>query len=248
MSVLWVMAQTAWGAERYEDTCHHVNLYAQELVRDKKSLTVEEKNILDGAYKRVSATLRETIKTLSELIKQSTNEVFKSALQGYKKEAEAKLSLVCNEMLNLLETFLIPAAQRTSSYETLICYRTMAGDYHRYLAKHVSESVHKAGAYYEQAYVAAQEHLSVTSGVRLGVANNYSVFCYEVLNDKERACSLSQIALDGGAAEIDTLDSSEYNECMCTLQVLMTNCKLWSVEKEAEKANDRTDMSNIESK
>jgi 14-3-3 protein epsilon len=229
MSVLFVMAQTASGAERYEDACHYMHLYTQELEENKQFLKTEEGNLLNFVYRRASGSLRNVIKTLNQILKDPTNDIFKSALKKHKKEAHTKLTLVCNEILKILEETIIPAFEKQSNVDALIHYRTMAGDYHRYLSETVDGSIPKAGEYYALAYTDAQ-YINPASVVRLGVANNYAVYCYEVLNDKEKACSLSKTAADAAAANVDTLTGTDYKVCMSIIQFLIANFKKWSTE------------------
>jgi 14-3-3 protein epsilon len=229
MSVLYVMAKTACDAERYEDACHYMSLYIHELATKNQSLNTEERSIFDVAYKRVSASLRVVINTLNGILKDPVYSNVKSTFMAHKKEAQRRLSLVCNEILAILEETLIPAAETQNSLHPLICYRTMAGDYHRYLSGLIDESVQKAGVHYAQAYADAQG-LTPTSVVRLGVANNYAVYCYEVLNDKEKACCLSKKASAEAAAEVHTLTDTDYTDCMVHMQILFANFKHWSTD------------------
>jgi hypothetical protein len=105
----------------------------------------------------------------------------------------------------------------------------MAGDYHRYLSDMVDESIQKAGKYYAQAYADA-EKLSPTSFARLGIANNYAVFCHEVLHDKGKARLISKTACIDAAEQVDTLIGTDYNECKCIIQVLAANFDRWSLD------------------
>ena len=64
----------------------------------------------------------------------------------------------------------------------------MKGDYWRYIAEYASGAEHKAAAdgaleAYKDASTAANKELSTTHPIRLGLALNFSVFHYEVMND-----------------------------------------------------------------
>ena len=75
----------------------------------------------------------------------------------------------------------------------------MKGDYFRYNAeytepeseahKKVGEGAHKA---YQAASDVANNKLKTTHPIRLGLALNYSVFFYEVLNEPTKACNLAK--------------------------------------------------------
>ncbi|PNX92158.1 14-3-3-like protein gf14 iota-like, partial [Trifolium pratense] len=65
------------------------------------------------------------------------------------------------------------------------------GDYYRYLAEFKSEQDRKEAAEqslkaYEAASASASTDLPSTHPIRLGLALNFSVFYYEILNSPER--------------------------------------------------------------
>ena len=49
-----------------------------------------------------------------------------------------------------------------------------------------------------------------THPIRLGLALNFSVFYYEILNSPERACHLAKQAFDDAIAELDSLNEDSY--------------------------------------
>jgi len=48
--------------------------------------------------------------------------------------------------------------------------------------------------------------LKTTNPIRLGLALNFSVFYYEVLNEPSKACSLAKQAFDEAIADIEQLE------------------------------------------
>ena len=48
--------------------------------------------------------------------------------------------------------------------------------------------------------------------IRLGLALNFSVFYYEILNSPDRACHLAKQAFDDAIAELDTLSEESYKD------------------------------------
>jgi 14-3-3 protein epsilon len=73
----------------------------------------------------------------------------------------------------------------------------MKGDYFRYIAEYASGDVHtkaSEGALeaYKLASEAATAELETTHPIRLGLALNFSVFHYEVMNDPTKACNLAK--------------------------------------------------------
>lgn len=73
----------------------------------------------------------------------------------------------------------------------------MEGDYHRYLAEFQqgdarTTSSEQALQAYQNATTCTREEMPPTHPIRLGLALNFSVFYYEILNSPERACSLAK--------------------------------------------------------
>jgi 14-3-3 protein epsilon len=107
------------------------------------------------------------------------------------------------------------------------------GDYHRYLAEFSTGEVRKeAGDNSLNAYKAASDiavlELPPTHPIRLGLALNFSVFYYEILNSPDRACQLAKQAFDDAIAEIDTLSEESYKDSTLIMQLLRDNLTLWT--------------------
>ena len=79
------------------------------------------------------------------------------------------------------------------------------GDYHRYLAEFAIGDKRKTSAdksleAYKAATEVAQTDLAPTHPIRLGLALNFSVFYYEILNAPDQACHLAKQAFDDAIA------------------------------------------------
>jgi 14-3-3 protein epsilon len=87
---------------------------------------------------------------------------------------------------------------------TALCvYRK--GDYHRYLAEFAVGDKRKTSAdksleAYKAATEVAASSLAPTHPIRLGLALNFSVFYYEILNSPDQACQLAKQAFDDAIA------------------------------------------------
>lgn len=83
-----------------------------------------------------------------------------------------------------------------SLFVTYICFcLRRKGDYHRYLAEFATGNDRKEAAEnslvaYKAASDIAMIELPPTHPIRLGLALNFSVFYYEILNSPDRACRL----------------------------------------------------------
>ena len=110
----------------------------------------------------------------------------------------------------------------------------MKGDYYRYLAEFLkgkdnSEVIEKAQEAYQKASQAAN-NLKATHPIRLGLALNYSVFYYEIVNSPELACKLAKQAFDSAIAELDSLEEDEYRDSAAIMQLLRDNLTLWTTD------------------
>ena len=118
------------------------------------------------------------------------------------------------------------------------------GDYHRYLAEFALGDKRKISADKSlEAYKAATEvattDLAPTHPIRLGLALNFSVFYYEILNSPDQACHLAKQAFDDAIAgqhspcitlasadmsiELDTLSEESYKDSTLIMQLLRDN-------------------------
>ncbi|XP_042017319.1 14-3-3-like protein GF14 kappa [Salvia splendens] len=225
------MAKLAEQAERYEEMVQ----FMDKLVASAPAteLSVEERNLLSVAYKNVVGSVRAAWRIVSSIEQKEEsrkNDDHVPLVKDYRSKVEAELSQVCAGILNLLSDCLIPSA---ASSESKIFYLKMKGDYHRYLAEFkVGDERKEAADNTMLAYTAAQEialaDLAPTHPIRLGLALNFSVFYYEILNSSEKACSMAKQAFEEAIAELDTLGEESYKDSTLIMQLLRDNLTLWT--------------------
>lgn len=80
----------------------------------------------------------------------------------------------------------------------------------------------------------AQTELTPTHPIRLGLALNFSVFYYEILNSPDRACHLAKQAFDDAIAELDSLSEESYRDSTLIMQLLRDNLTLWTSSDNVE--------------
>merc|ERR1711879_500737 len=148
------------------------------------------------------------------------------------KKIEDKLSTLCKDVLDLLDTHLLP---NSTSEESKVFFNKMKGDYHRYMAEYSTE---EAAAAYKVAEDIAGEHIPTTHPLRLGLALNYSVFLYEIANAPEKACSVAKQAFDNAISELDSLTEESYRDSTLIMQLLRDNLTLWTSDMGNDDGDD----------
>ncbi|KAM6506521.1 hypothetical protein FSOLCH5_013497 [Fusarium solani] len=194
-------------------------------------LSVNERNLLAIAYKNVVDTRRASWRIIYSIEQKESrgNEKYIATICGYRIKIENELEMVCQDVLDLLDRSLIP---NTGSDESKAFYYKMKGDYSRYLAEFASgekrnfaiTSAYKA---YKIAVDIAQTELTATHLLRLGLALNFSVFYYEILNSRDGARYLAKHALDNGIAELDALTEESNSGSILIMHLLYANLTLW---------------------
>lgn len=97
-----------------------------------------------------------------------------------------------------------------------------------------SRSYHSTDFHAQNATDVAQTELTPTHPIRLGLALNFSVFYYEILNSPDRACHLAKQAFDDAIAELDSLSEESYRDSTLIMQLLRDNLTLWTSSDGAE--------------
>ena len=92
--------------------------------------------------------------------------------------------------------------------------------------------------FFQAATTIANAHLPPTHPIRLGLALNFSVFYYEILNSPDRACHLAKQAFDDAIAELDSLSEESYRDSTLIMQLLRDNLTLWTSEFNNEGKNE----------
>ncbi|KVI05536.1 14-3-3 domain-containing protein [Cynara cardunculus var. scolymus] len=216
------LAKLAEQAERYEEMVESMKSVAKLNVE----LTVEERNLLSVGYKNVIGARRASWRIMSSIEQKEEskgNEGNVNLIKGYRKKVEDELSKICSDILDIIDKHLIPSS---GSGEATVFYYKMKGDYYRYLAEFKTDQERKDAA--EQSLKGYEAHLPSTHPIRLGLALNFSVFYYEIMNSPERACHLAKQAFDEAIAELDSLSEESYKDSTLIMQLLRDNLTLWT--------------------
>ncbi|ESW31439.1 hypothetical protein PHAVU_002G238300 [Phaseolus vulgaris] len=223
------VAKLAEQAERYEEMVDAMKNVAKLNVE----LTVEERNLLSVGYKNVVGARRASWRILSSIEQKEEakgNDVSVKRIKEYRQKVESELSNICSDIMTVIDEHLIPSS---TTGEPSVFFYKMKGDYYRYLAEFKSGDERKEAAdhsmkAYQTASTTAEAELPPTHPIRLGLALNFSVFYYEILNSPERACHLAKQAFDEAISELDTLSEESYKDSTLIMQLLRDNLTLWT--------------------
>jgi len=233
------LARLCEQAERYDEMVS----YMKEVANIGGELTVDERNLLSVAYKNVVGTRRASWRIISSIEQKEESkgtDKHVSTIRDYRQKIESELEKVCQDVLDVLDQALIPKAE---SGESKVFYHKMKGDYHRYLAEFAmgdkrKESADQSLESYQAATEVASTELAPTHPIRLGLALNFSVFYYEILNSPDKACQMAKTSFDEAIAELDTLSEESYKDSTLIMQLLRDNLTLWT-SSEAEPSGEQ---------
>lgn len=222
-------AKLAEQAERYDDM---TNLMKQ-VVSNGEKLTTEERNLLSVAFKNVVGARRSSWRIISNIEGKEKDEKKAEMAKEYRSAIEKELVNICNEVIKLLEDSLIANAETS---EAKVFFLKMKGDYYRYLAEVSSnkDETAKSQSAYDEAVQTAMTELSPTNPIRLGLALNFSVFYYEIMNNPSEACKLAKSAFDDAMTEIDSLGEESYKDSTLIMQLLRDNLTLWTESQDQD--------------
>ena len=232
---LIIMARMAEQCERYEEMIEFVRHFISKI---SSELSEDERNILSVAFKNTVGNRRTAWRVLNSIEQKEArrgNEENKSRAAAYKEKVEAELRSYCREVLRVIDNDLIP---KSSSNESKVFLVKMKGDYYRYICEfaqgqYKDESSKNAQECYKEALTIAEAELDSTHPTRIGLALNFSVFNYEILNQHADAIKIAQKAFDEGIQNLENLtDENAYKESTMILQLIRDNISLWTSETE----------------
>ena len=165
--------------------------------------------------------------------KKKENSNFLPYIQEYKKKVESELVKACERVLQSIDGNLLSKA---SDSEAKVFYIKMKGDYNRYIAESVEGDLKdKVGKDALSAYQEASDNakdLPVLNPISLGLALNFSVFHYEVMNDHDTAIKIASDAYDKASKELPNIDedAEENRDAVSIINLLKENLDMWKSE------------------
>lgn len=217
-------------AEKFEDMVRWINKFVQM----DPNLSHDERNILSAGYKNVISSKRASWRLLHSLEKKEEKKGSQNItyLQEVKTKIEDEMRKICDEIQSTLDQYLVPNAK---DYETKVFYLKLKGDYFRYRAEFTSgpeneNATDLAEKAYKDAYEIAEKQIPISSSTRLGLALNFSVFYYEIRNQKEEACQIAKSAFEESMKILDDLERNKAKDTILIIQLLKENLILWNNE------------------
>jgi len=229
------MAMLAEQCSRFEEMTE----FLEEMLKGRdKDLNSDERNLLSIAYKNSLTSRRSALRTVmayESKEKKRENSPFLAYIQEYRKKIEEELTKMCNNVLSTIDSHLL---KRAEDAEAKVFYLKMKGDYNRYIAEYAQgELKQKVSEEALAAYKEATENtksLSPIHPISLGLALNFSVFYYEVINEQDTACNIAKKVLDLASKELTDVDeeNEQNKDALSIINLLRENLDMWKMEAE----------------
>ena len=222
--------------ERYPEMVKAINKYVEQ----NPVLNEEERKLLCDGYKNIISDKRNSLRLLSNLSKKEEEEGkqinHKKQINIIREKIQSELLSIFEEVHSFLDKYLIPNAQNT---EAKVFYMKIKADYYRYHCEFAEndafeEAKDNAERIYKEAYDLALKDISIYNSIRLGLALNYSVFEYEIMDNKNDAYNIAQKAYDEVMKVVDDLEKERTSENLLLIQLIKENLNLWNNEMEGD--------------
>ncbi|KAG7224228.1 hypothetical protein INR49_015117 [Caranx melampygus] len=221
-------AKLAEQAERYDDMADCM----KEVTEKGGELSNEERNLLSVAYKNVVGARRSAWRVMSSIgLKTEGCEKKQQLVKEYRRRYLAEVASGDDKSSGHKQEWVAAFPQgKTYSYTSsatmlLACDHYLCGLvplgfilFHGFM-----ETIENSQQAYQEAFDISKTEMDPTHPIRLGLALNFSVFFYEILNSPEKACELAKKAFDDAIAELDQLNEESYKDSTLIMQLLRDN-------------------------
>lgn len=233
-------AKVSVEAGRSEETLD----FMEQIIKNKsKDLTEEERNLVSVASKNCVSSKRAAWRSIYgiEVREKANNSKYIHLVSELKLKLENELNAACERMLGFIDNYLL---KNSSNVESKVFYLKLKGDYFRYIAEFSiadnSEIAQLSLQAYKQATDAAAE-LKSNNPIKLGLALNFSVFYYEVIDNPIEAINIANTAFNEGISNLENIVEHQYKDATNILQLLKENINMWSADLN-EDQNEGNDL------
>ena len=221
--------------ENYPDMVKAMNKY----IELSPKLLKEEKKLLCDAYKNVISSKRNSLHILSNLsTKGELKQTYKlREISIMKEKIQLELKEIFQVIHSVLDRYLIPNAQDS---ESKILYMKLKADYFRYHCEFAEgeefeEISNNARTMYKQAFDLAEKELPLYNEIRLGLILNYSVFEYDIMDNKNEGYEMALKTYNDIMKILDDVEKKRASDNLLLIQLIKENINVWSNEIEEEK-------------
>jgi len=273
-SDLWNLLHFSHNMDRFDDAMEILDVLLQ-----RGPIPKSNTNLICVTFKTALNKHRDSIRYLKyaekQLKKGSTALLDQESLSNclmYQKKVFKELEGIIIRALSAAELLLEHCNEEELEFKLI--YIKMIADYHRYGAEYSEGEIREnyvrhSKESYEKAHTKAAKFLSPFNECRLGIALNYAVFVYEILDDVEKALEIATNAKDAGLKamknqneSINLVETTNENNSKIILQFLNDNVVAWQnlkdnefektdqIEREdsAENENSKDDLQKNEEK
>jgi 14-3-3 protein epsilon len=193
--------------------------YMSAVARENIELTVKERNLLCIAYRNSVGARRMSWRVLSSVAQRERET---RECKEYAAKIMSELCRICDQVLDIVSNHALP---HITEPEASVFFTKMLADFKRYKIEVLpiverTELMNETLELYERASDIADQHLRASHPTRLGVALNFSVFLYEIMNDNDRANRVRNDAFNAALSDMSMLSEESYKESTLIMQLL----------------------------
>ena len=221
-------------SENYPDMVKAINKY----IELNPKLTKEENKLLCNAYKNMVSDKRNSLQILLNYAKKEESKPVNKLheISIIKEKIISELKEIFKEIHSMLDRYLIPNAQDS---ESKILYMKLKADYYRYHCEFAEgeefeEISNNARKMYKEAFDLAEKELPLYNEVRLGLVLNYSVFEYDIMDNKNEGLEMASKIYNDTMKILDDVEKKRSSDNLLLIQIIKENINIWSNETEEE--------------
>ena len=222
------------ATENYNDMMKAMNKY----IELNPKLLKEEQRLLCDVYKNIISDKRNSLHILSNLSQKEESKLTNKTkeISIIKEKIISELKLIIQEVHSILDNYLIPNAQNS---ESKILYMKLKADYYRYQSEFAEdqefeETSNNARKLYKECFELAEKELPLYNEVRLGIVLNYSVFEYDIMDNKNEAYEMALKTYNDVMKILDDIEKKRASDNLLLIQLIKENINIWSNENEED--------------
>ena len=220
--------------ENYNDMIKAMNKY----IELNPKLLKEEQKLLCDAYKNIISDKRNSLHILSNLMQKEESKLTNKTkeITIIKEKIISELKTIFQEVHSMIDKYLIPNAQNG---ESKILYMKLKADFFRYHCefaegKEFEEASDNARKIYKECFELAEKILPLYNEVRLGLALNYSVFEYDIMDNKKEAYDMALKIYNDVMKILDDVEKKRASDNLLLIQLIKENINIWSNETDED--------------